>query len=334
MTSHAPGGPPPVRIGSLVLDNPFLLGGLAGYGDPFFRRACLRAAAAAVVTPMILDKTLLAARAGRVPRVPLEAEDHPVIGQLIGADPATMAAAARVLQNEGYDAVDVNLACPAPKVLRRGRGGRLLENPGKALAVLRAVRDAVTLPVTAKLRGGFDASATSRSRLFEILEGLPALPVDGVTFHPRTVEDRFRGRADRNLLREVRARLQGVFVAGSGDLMEAEDGVSMLRETGVDAVTFARGAVGNPWIFAQALALLRGGKPPAPALDERAAFFRDYARQVVSAHGERRGLLMVRKTGVKMARFTLHAKRLRVRFANAATLAELEALLDDMAAES
>jgi nifR3 family TIM-barrel protein len=320
----------PLHLGPLRLEPPFLLGGLAGYADRFFRLRCRRLGASAVFTPMLLDRALLAA--GRLARLlppPLPGE-RPVIGQLVGAEPDDMARAAAILVERGFDGVDVNLACPAPKVLRRGRGGRLLQDPARALAVLAAVREAVAGPVSAKLRAGFDEGSDHRERFFRIAEGALDLGLDALVVHPRTVLARYSGRSDPAVLAALRSRFPRASLIGSGDLFEAEAGLRMLETTGVNGVAFARGAIGNPWIFARAAALAAGADAPHPTPAERAAFLRDYAADLVAALGEGRALRRIRKTAIKMARYALHAKRLRVAFAEARTFEAFEAALGEL----
>ncbi|GEM_PF-136015 len=317
-----------LRIGSIRLENPFLLGGLAGYGDAEFRLICKRCGAGGVFTPMMLDEALTASRKRDRFLPSPRAGEHPVFGQIVGADPETMAAAARVVAGRGFDGVDVNLACPAPKVLRRGRGGRLLADPGQALAILRAVREAVDVPVTAKLRNGFDETPASREKFWTILAGAASIPLDGIILHPRTVTARYGGRADRAVLAEAVRRFPGMFLAGSGDLLRAEDALGMLDETGADAAAFGRGAVGNPWIFSCAVSLSKGEGAPSPGLGERASFLRAYAGRLCETLGEKKGLTVVRKTAVRASRFAPHARRARIAFATAKGWEDFERALD------
>ena len=193
-------------------------------------------------------------------------DDHPVGAQLMGSDPDQFSTAARTLVDAGFDVIDINFGCPAKKASGRCRGGYHLGQPAAAIEIVRQVRDAVSsdVPVTVKMRRGVDESQQSRDNFFTILEASFEIGVAAVTVHGRTVEQKYIGPSRWSFLKEVRERFPGRTLLGSGDLFTAADCVRMLRETGVDGVTAARGSIGNPWIFAQTAALLRGDPMPAP----------------------------------------------------------------------
>ncbi|MHC5040482.1 MAG: tRNA dihydrouridine synthase, partial [Planctomycetota bacterium] len=204
----------PPRIGTIPLDPPFLLGGLAGYGEPLFRSLCRRLGASTVVAPMILDKALIAFhRSGETLPKP-RAEESPVIGQLLGADPPTLAEAAKILEAQEFHAVDLNMACPAPKVLHRFRGGRLLTDPERAKAIFEAVRESVSLPVTLKMRWGFSDQPESARCAWRILEFARAAGLAAVTIHPRTVAQRFRDQSRWEVLTEAKGAFPGMVLIG------------------------------------------------------------------------------------------------------------------------
>lgn len=321
------GAVPRPRIGSRILSSPLVLGGLAGYGDPWFRSACLRAGAGAVFTPQMLDRTLAAAaRRGAEPPRPGDATG-PVIAQIVGREPAEMADAAALLAEGGFAGLDVNFACPAPKLLRKQRGGALLADPDRALSILAAVRAAWPGPLSVKLRSGLDDTEASRARVLSILDGAVALPVEAVTIHPRTVAQRYKGRADWSVLARAHARFPGLTLLGSGDVHTASDALRMLAETGVAAVALGRGALGNPWVFREGLDLLSFGesRPPDPAA--RAAWLPDYAAALFAGLPSRKALVTVRKQGIKAARFSPAPKQGRLAFAAASTRAALDAAI-------
>jgi nifR3 family TIM-barrel protein len=318
------------RIGTVTLDPPFLLGGLAGYGDPAFRRLCLRAGASACVTPMILDRAVLALHPAPTPHETPAPQDHPVFAQIVGSDPGTMARAAVLLEKQGFDGVDLNLACPAPKVIRKMRGGALLKDPARARAVFEAVREAVSVPVTAKLRRAFDDTPLSEAAFHEVVEAAVNAGLDALTLHPRSVEQRFRGSSRWASLAELRARHPGTIWIGSGDVWTPEDAVRMIEETGVDAVCAGRGALGNPLYFRRARALHR--REPAPRIsgEEQAAWLAEYADVLFAQHAERKALILARKTGIKAARHAPAPKRVREAFASAQSRADLEKAIEAM----
>jgi nifR3 family TIM-barrel protein len=310
------------------LESPFLLGGLAGYGDVHFRTLCRRFGAAAVVTPLHLDQALIAFRRKKPDRLPAPGEaERPVFGQILGRTVKEMTKGARIMEACGFDAVDVNLACPVPKVVKRGRGGAFLADPSGALAILEAVREAVSVPVTCKLRRGIDDSLDSKRAFLRIVEGIFEIPLNGITLHPRTVEQRYRGASDWGVLAELKTAFPNLVVVGSGDLFEAADGLRMIEETGVDGVAFARGAVGDPWIFREAVALWSGTPLQAPPPPVRAAWIAEYAERLFAAHREKRAVTRLRKHGVKAARRSARPRYFRSLFAGIESRGEAEEVL-------
>ena len=182
----------------------------------------------------------------------------------------TMALAARDLVAAGYDLIDLNYACPAPKVLRRGRGGALLLNPDLAIDILRSVREAVDCPVMIKLRVGNDHDPQRQACFWEIVERSLAEGVDALVIHGRTVHEKYRGVADWSLLKRVKQTFPRATIVGSGDCFDAEETITRLQETGLDGFIAARGAIGNPWFFQELRALFAGCPLPAsPDLSEQ-----------------------------------------------------------------
>jgi len=264
-------------------------------------------------------------------RLAVADDEHPVGGQLMGANPDDFAPATRRLVAAGYDVIDINFGCPVKKVLGRCRGGYLLGVPDTALEIVQRVRDAAPphVPVTLKMRRGLDDAPESEDRFWTIFDGAFARGVAAVTVHGRTVRQRYVGPADWTFLARVKRHAGTRTVIGSGDLFSAAACVAMLRETGVDGVSVARGAIGNPWIFAQARALLDGSPPPPPpTIHEQRAVLRDHWRLAADLHGEGLAGRGMRKFAIKYAR--LHPERLAVRdaFVAVKTDADWHAVLD------
>ena len=198
-------------------------------------------------------------------------EDHPVGGQLMGAEPDQFAAGAKRLVAEGFDIIDINFGCPVKKVLGKCRGGFHLSQPETALEIVRRTRQTVPdhIPVTLKMRRGIDDSNASRDKFFEILEGAFQIGIAAATVHGRSVKQRYMGPSNWSFLREVKQQFAHHIILGSGDLFTADDCLRMMRQTGVDGVTVARGAIGNPWIFEQVRALAGGQIADPPAFAEQ-----------------------------------------------------------------
>jgi tRNA-dihydrouridine synthase B len=308
--------PGSLRIGSVVLATPLAQAALAGYSDLPMRVLARRHGAAYALGEVLLDRFVAAVGTNprNLARLAVSDEEHPVGGQLMGADPDDFAPAARRLVAEGYDVIDINFGCPVKKVLGRCRGGYLLGVPETALEIVDRVRDAVPphVPVTLKMRRGLDDSAESEDRFWAIFDGAFARGVAAVTVHGRTVRQRYVGPADWTFLAKVKRRAGRRTVIGSGDLFSAAACVAMLRETGVDGVSIARGAIGNPWIFAQARALLAGEPLPAPpTTHEQRDVLREHWRLALGLHGETLAGRGMRKFAIKYAR--VHPEHLAVR---------------------
>lgn len=270
-----------LTIGPFQLDRPVVQAALSGYSDWPMRALARQMGAPYTICEVMTDSFVssLKDRAKTRHHLYLEDGDHPAGAQLMGSEPDEFSSAAKKLIEAGFDVIDINFGCPAKRTAGRCRGGYHLGQPDVAIQILRCVRDAVPaeIPVTVKMRRGIDDTQQSRDNFFRIIEMAFELEVAAVTVHGRTVEQKYIGPSRWSFLKEVRQSFPDRTLLGSGDLFTAADCVRMLRETGVDGVTAARGSIGNPWIFGQAAALLRGEPlPNAPAVHEQ--------REVICEH--------------------------------------------------
>ncbi len=322
----------PLAFDDLQIGFPVVQAALSGYSDWPMRMLARRFGASYTVCEVMLDQFLLAVKERKRTQHFLHntADEQPVGGQLMGAEPRQFAAGAQRLVQAGFGVVDINFGCPVKKVLGRCRGGFHLGQPDVAIEIVQRTRDATppSIPVTLKMRRGVDDSNASRDRFFEILDGAFAAGAAAVTVHGRTVEQRYRGPSNWNFLKQVKQHLGERTVLGSGDLFTAQDCLDMMAQTGVDGVTVARGAIGNPWIFQQARALWRGEPlPPPPTLHQQRDVILEHLTMARQMHGERCGLLM-RKFAIKYS--ALHPRHAIVRddFARARTEQEWDAVLE------
>jgi nifR3 family TIM-barrel protein len=305
-----------LRLGPLRLDFPVVQAALSGYSDVPMRVIARRLGAPYTLCEVMLDRFVMELKPRRKNRHFLQVadEEHPTGGQLMGADPQEFAPAALRLVEHGFDVIDINFGCPVKKVLGRCRGGYHLSQPQVALEIVRRVRDAVpaAIPVTVKMRRGIDDSAASREKFFEIFDGIFDLGVAAVTVHGRTVEQRYDGPSRWEFLRELKAYAGTRVVLGSGDLFDAQACLDMLEYTGVDGVTVARGAIGNPWIFSQVRALAAGKPlPEPPTLHEQRAIISEHYRLAEELYGPERCLPDMRKFAIKYSQ--LHPRHLELR---------------------
>lgn len=304
----------PLRIGPIELPMPAVLAALAGYSDLPFRRLCRRFGAAYCSTEVTLDTSINLSPKLRRKLIQMHEADHPLAGQIMGCKPDTLATAARHLEAMGCDVIDLNFACPVRKVLRRKRGGHLMREPQLAVEMIRAVRAAVDLPVTLKLRSAFDAADAECECFWRIAEGGFDAGVTAVCVHPRTVEQRYSGPADWEFLAAVKRRFHDRTIIGSGDLWHAADGLRMLEQTGVDGVSFARGALGNPWIFEEFACLAEGRPFEKPTVAEQRDVLLEHFRMSVEIYGRVTGPRMMHRFGIKYASLHPTPKQVRLAF--------------------
>ncbi|AQT69709.1 putative tRNA-dihydrouridine synthase [Anaerohalosphaera lusitana] len=285
-----------LEIGNIELDVPVMQAPLSGYTDAAMRVVAKEHGAPLTFTGVMLDKTLLCEKAVRKGIFHPAKGENPVGGQVLGRDPVKMAKAAAVFERLGYDMIDLNIACPAPKVLRRGRGGALLGEPERVIEIWRRVREAVSFPVTMKLRIGVGSDDGTEDNFWRICETVCDEGIDAVMVHGRTVKKKYKGKADWDIISEVKRRFPETNVIGSGDIFTAEDAVERLRTENVDGVLVARGAIGNPWIFDEIRALLAGEeKPGNPVLKEQGRVILRHFGMVSSLREKLKGVRYFRK---------------------------------------
>lgn len=306
----------PLKIGSIAVGFPVVQAALSGYSDWPMRLLAREFGASYTLCEVLLDQFLIEIKQRERTRHFLynTAEEQPVAGQLMGAEPEQFAAGALRLVEAGFAVIDINFGCPVKKVLGRCRGGFHLSQPPIALEIVRRTRDAVPseIPVTIKMRRGIDDTSESRDRFYEILDGAFAMGIAAITVHGRTVQQRYVGPSRWGFLTEVKKHVGNKTILGSGDLFTAEDCYRMMAETGIDGVTVARGAIGNPWIFEQARAIFSGRPlPPPPSLWQQRAVIERHFVLAEELYGEARVGVTMRKFGIKYS--TLHPEHLAVR---------------------
>ncbi len=283
---------------------------LAGVSDRVFRRLARRFGAEYTTSEMVSAKALCYEQRStkpvtdaRVRTAPLAAvmrDEAPMSVQLFGAEPDFMAEAARMLESGEYRgacgeippaAIDVNMGCPMAKIVGNGEGSALLKEPKRAAQIVRAMSDAVSLPITVKIRAGWDKNSVNAVEVAKRLEDAGAKMI---CVHGRTREQMYAPRADWGIIGEVKAAVS-VPVVGNGDIFSADDALRMIRETGCDGVMIARGAQGNPWIFDEIRCRMDGRDYTPPTLRERLDVAMEHARSLVEMHGERIGIPDSRK---------------------------------------
>lgn len=322
----------PLSLGSVEVGFPVVQAALSGYSDWPMRVVARRLGAPYTIAEVLIDRFILDLKKRQRTQHHLQItdEEHPVGGQLMGSDPQQFGPAATKLVEAGFDVIDINFGCPVKSATRGCRGGYHLSQPNVALEIIARVREAVPdeIPVTVKMRRGIDDTELSRDRFFEILDGAFDHGVSGITVHGRTVEQKYDGPSNWDFLRDVKQHAGERTIIGSGDVFTARACLDMLRYTGVDGVSVARGAIGNPWIFRQARELAEGLPEFKPSIGEQRrvlALQCDLCRQV---YDERTCGATMRKFGIKFARLHPEFEQVRGAFATAKNLAGWVRVLD------
>ena len=261
-----------MNIGNVTLSSPFVVAPMAGMTDSAFRRLVKRhGGCGLVVTEMVSSEGLVRGIDRTLEYAEYTEEERPVSIQIFGGDPDRMAAAARIVEDMGADIVDVNMGCPVPKIARHSAGCSLMKEPAHAARVVTAMTRAVKIPVTVKMRAGWDDGARNAPELARLVQDAGA---SAVAIHGRTAKQAYSGLADWDLVSRVAGELT-IPVFGSGDCLEPDQVIDRMNQ-GVRGVLVGRGVLRNPWILAQAAAVAAGRSPGAITLHERGQFLHDY----------------------------------------------------------
>ena len=264
-----------LRIGNTALDNRVILGPMAGVTDLPFRLLCREQGCGMAVTEMVSAKAILYHNKNTNELLAVDSQEGPVSVQLFGSDPEIMAEIAVRLEEGPYACIDVNMGCPVPKIVNNGEGSSLMRNPKLAEKILSAMVRAVKKPVTVKFRKGFNEDCVNAVEFAKMAE---SCGVSMVAVHGRTREQYYSGKADWNIIRQVKEAVK-IPVIGNGDIFTPEDAGRMIEETGCDGVMVARGAKGNPWIFKRINRYLETGEVmPNPGMEE--------IRDMILRHGK------------------------------------------------
>lgn len=272
-----------MKIGSLELKNKVFLSPMAGVTDLPFRLICKEQGCGLLYTEMINGKALCYDDENTKKMLKIEEEEHPVAVQIFGSEPDFMGRAAEIMNDYSNEILDINMGCPAPKVVKNGDGSALMKNPKLAEKVLKAVVKNSKKPVTLKIRKGWDDNSVNAVEIAKIAE---ACGISALAIHGRTREQFYTGKADWNIIAEIKKSLN-IPVIGNGDVFTIEDSINMLDKTGCDAIMIGRGAQGNPWIFKRINHYMNTGEIlPEPTLNEKISTAIKHLKLAVEEHGE------------------------------------------------
>ena len=338
-----------MKIRETEIGHGVALAPLAGVSDRTFRRMARRYGAEYTVSEMVSAKALCYEqeckrpshedRARSAPLAAVLREELPMAVQLFGAEPEFMARAAALLESGEYrgacgevppSVIDVNMGCPMHKIVGNGEGSALMKDPVRAAEIVRAMTAAVALPITVKIRAGWDADSINAVEMAKRLEDAGA---SMICVHGRTREQMYAGHADWEIIRAVKGAVK-IPVMGNGDIFCAADALRMMGETGCDGVMVARGAQGNPWIFSEILCAIEGRAFTPPTLSERFAVAMEHAEGLVHEKGERVGVAEARKHLSWYLHGVRGAASARNAVMSALTLEELKKILDCLLADA
>jgi len=308
---------PVARIGDVPLYGDLVLAPMIGYSDLPFRSICRELGSAASITPCALDEGLVRGTERSRTITDYAEAERPVAIQIIGRNTEGLLAAAQAALALRPDWIDVNMGCPAKKVSGKGRGAALLREPDRAGQIMAALARALPVPVTAKIRLGWDANSLN---YLEVAAALAQAGAAAITVHGRTRMQGYSGEADWSAIAAVRAAVP-IPVIANGDVRSAIDIAAIQAATGCRVVMIGRGAIGNPWIFQR-----RSAEDVPPA--ERAAMMRRHLAAMCSYYGARVGLLLFRKHSVRYVQHMPGVRYWRRAFGSAATFDEVLSLID------
>ena len=322
---------PPFFIGAAKLPNKVLYAPLAGCSDLPFRRMACRYRPGIVYCEMVKIDALVRHDSNTYRLLDYEADMHPIGAQLCGSKPKLAAAAARIVEDLGFDVIDFNCGCPVDKVTKDGSGSGMLKTPELIGEMLSSIINAVKVPVTVKIRAGWDHNSINATEITRIAERAGA---KAITIHGRTREQGYEGLANRDTIKACKEAARDILVIGNGDIFDAKSAQQMFAHTHCDAILVARGTMGQPWIVEDILRALDGQPAIQRSVDDLKQTLLDHFDCIIRYQPERQALLDMRRVGCWYLKRLAGVKELRVKLNRSASTAEVFQHLEDFSWEA